>query len=757
MAVTQVGTPGAFQVQNGSNTPSVAGVWDASQTRTAGNLLIAVVMNHGITTAGTPGTPSGWTLEEVATSGGATPFIGIYSKVAAGGDTAPTFSATNTGTASNSNMAVGLLEFTGQKASTPTLGTSSITGTTENSNTDTTSANVPATGCVVVSAWANRTSTTGGITWTAGTGFTNILSVVTGQRCKVVIDLDTSPSSGSACSDASSWAIASQAYAGAILIIQPAASNATATPSLVSGTTTITGPAVGGGVSLFPSLVSTSVSITTPSVVATWGAIISHDFDSGTSGNSVQSTDGVDAGSTQFNTVSIGTGCVFQYSNAFAAHGTLSALISVSTTSAASYGQYNASLIGSPSKAYFRAYVYIPSGTWVAKNTRVYSSNDGGTPNVSVIITSTLKAQMQDTVPTTMATSTVSVPLDQWFRIEGWSNTSATVGQGEIKVFTTSADATSPDETITSTATYNTGANIPTFYRFGQTSVNTNIPIHYTDDVAICADKYIGPVAAGSVTITPSLVSPSTAITAPSVTVVTNATVTPSLVSPSTTITAPTITRTALATPSLVSASTAITAPTFVSSVAITPSLVSASTAITAPSISIAGLTAPSLVLASTTIGAPTITRTALAVPSLVSASTIITTPSITSSSGASVTPSLVSVSTTITGPAIVATALVTPSLVSASTAITGPTITRTALATPAVVLSTTSITTPTIAQVAAPSLLLATVTIATPVLPSTMGGYVGSSGSSAISGSWATLANAEGSGTGDYTTWTAV
>jgi hypothetical protein len=179
-------------------------------------------------------------------------------------------------------------------------------------------------------------------------------------------------------------------------------------------------------------------------------ATISQDFEVGTPGNSVSTSDSVDGNSTQFNNVTIGTGAVFAYSNTQAAHGSQSVTISTGATSAVAYAYYNLSVLGSPAKSWFRIYVYIPSSTWGAgRNTRIGGVYNGGTQGVALLVTSARKVQISDATTAVMGISTGTVPLDQWFRVEGYCVTSATVGQGEVKLFTTSLDASSPDETVT--------------------------------------------------------------------------------------------------------------------------------------------------------------------------------------------------------------------------------------------------------------------------------------------------------------------
>lgn len=100
--VRRVGPPAI--VCDGNSTASLTAV--LPQTPTAGNLLIATVLMWGFSSVPSAATPTGWTLVR-STTGSAGSNIGVvavFYKVAAGGDSAPTF------TISNPNSTVLLVE-----------------------------------------------------------------------------------------------------------------------------------------------------------------------------------------------------------------------------------------------------------------------------------------------------------------------------------------------------------------------------------------------------------------------------------------------------------------------------------------------------------------------------------------------------------------------------------------------------------------------------------------------------------------------
>ena len=71
---------------------------------------------------------------------------------------------------------------------------------------------------------------------------------------------------------------------------------------------------------------------------------ITNDFETGTSAATISNANSGGGGATAFDTVSIGAGSVGAYSNAQAAHGTLSGLFSTGTAGNASYVTWAASV-----------------------------------------------------------------------------------------------------------------------------------------------------------------------------------------------------------------------------------------------------------------------------------------------------------------------------------------------------------------------------------------------------------------------------
>lgn len=247
MAVTEVGTPGAVQIQSGSDTGSVTGAWSGTQPRTAGDYLVAEVTAAGTTTAGAISTPSGWTQLATIQSGNDQQQVAIYGKVAAGSDAAPTFTATMTGTAATERMSCFLREYTGQDPTTPVPTTG--TGTAASSPvTITSGANVPSAGCMAVACTNTETSTAGTPTYAAGTGFTNDYNTgSTSARFHSASDSQAGPASGATVTDApTSTGDVTTQMTGVLIVIQPAASSVTGTASVALAPLALAGTGLAG-------------------------------------------------------------------------------------------------------------------------------------------------------------------------------------------------------------------------------------------------------------------------------------------------------------------------------------------------------------------------------------------------------------------------------------------------------------------------------------------------------------------------------
>ena len=219
--VTSFGTPGMVRATSGS----VTGSWGSGQSRTAGNQLVALVTAGGSTaSAAAISTPSGWT-QQVVTSNVATTanaWVAVYTKTAAGSDSAPAFTATLSGTVA---MTVTLFELAAAANLNPvdTYGTYASGGTAGTLTlTATTSGNVSVAGEFAVTCFCmERAAATN--TWTHGSGWANAANDgTTNTVLHTAVDYYANPSSGSTLAETGSWATETTAYgAGIILTVAP--------------------------------------------------------------------------------------------------------------------------------------------------------------------------------------------------------------------------------------------------------------------------------------------------------------------------------------------------------------------------------------------------------------------------------------------------------------------------------------------------------------------------------------------------------
>jgi len=181
VAITQTGTPAALSGTNLTSSSPVTGIWNGTQTLTAGDLLVAVVTASAATsvtaTAQNSGT-TGWTkLYEAwnSTTNAGHCLVAIWTKTATGADAAPAFTSTLTGAG---GMACALYELNGGAygIQADTYGTESSSGSgtgtaTIASTAVTTNANVAASGEFAIMGATRRraaiaTTITGSASWT---------------------------------------------------------------------------------------------------------------------------------------------------------------------------------------------------------------------------------------------------------------------------------------------------------------------------------------------------------------------------------------------------------------------------------------------------------------------------------------------------------------------------------------------------------------------------------------------------------------
>ena len=205
-SVTQVGTPSAVTVTGGSNSGSVTGTWSGTQPRTAGDVLIAVVTAYGTTSAGTVHCAnSAWAVAQggnAVITAGSVAETSMWVCYAEGGDAAPAFTTTSTGTAASAQMTCSLIELTGADYNSTVPVTGGITGTTAASLTVTGGANVPCAGCYAITSWNVVQSPAATQSWTPGSSWVNKSSTGAGTyTSQAFCDVYANPPAGAALSE----------------------------------------------------------------------------------------------------------------------------------------------------------------------------------------------------------------------------------------------------------------------------------------------------------------------------------------------------------------------------------------------------------------------------------------------------------------------------------------------------------------------------------------------------------------------------
>ncbi len=148
--------------------------------------------------------------------------------------------------------------------------------------------------------------------------------------------------------------------------------------------------------------------------------------------------------------------------------------------------------MGTQTQVWFRAYLYFTADP--AASVRVLNESQGTTACAVVVVTPSGKLQVRTgSTGTQTLTTTRVIPLNQWFRIEGYVTGSATAGQVELKLFQT-ADSTTPDETDASAPNINTYGTMD-HYSFGISTTAANVAEYWEDDIAISNAGYIGPAS----------------------------------------------------------------------------------------------------------------------------------------------------------------------------------------------------------------------------------------------------------------------
>lgn len=211
----------------------------------------------------------------------------------------------------------------------------------------------------------------------------------------------------------------------------------------------------------------------------------------GVPGVSVSNTNSGGASGNTFNAVVIGSGGTIVYSAAQAIHGNPVSILCQTTTSNASSLAWNSnSITQTQYQMWFCQYLLFPS--LPVASTRIYTTSAtglaGGTSRFVVTTAGTI--QLQNAAGSTVATTTNSVTIGQWCRIEGFTQASQGNGLIEVKIFAGHDDLV-PLETKTSALTdAGPGTNNTLF---GPNAGAVNQGPYYIGFAGVTNTGYMGP------------------------------------------------------------------------------------------------------------------------------------------------------------------------------------------------------------------------------------------------------------------------
>jgi len=225
---------------------------------------------------------------------------------------------------------------------------------------------------------------------------------------------------------------------------------------------------------------------------------VSADFETGVNGATIATTDTGSA--TAFDAVSTTpTNGVAVYDTTHVAFGSLAAKLGANASGAANAYVTWSTALGTVTDHFGRLYLYLTA--YGSGNIPIIWAGQGTTRGCRVDFTSTGKLAGFDNAGAALFTTfTNAIPLNQLVRIEWHFVCSATVGQGEVKLFNT-ASSTTPTETQTGTATKNTLAN-HTAVKIGvgpngEGSLTAN-GVLWMDNIIAGATSYPGPFVPAS-------------------------------------------------------------------------------------------------------------------------------------------------------------------------------------------------------------------------------------------------------------------
>ncbi|MEO6727744.1 MAG: hypothetical protein ABIM96_02345 [Candidatus Saccharimonas sp.] len=218
--------------------------------------------------------------------------------------------------------------------------------------------------------------------------------------------------------------------------------------------------------------------------------ILTNNASGGTNGTNVTYYNSGETSGTSWDYIYLGTGASITFSNAVA-RGNLSYKITTTATASSGFLSWNKQFSSGPT-FYIRFNAYLPAHP--STSFRFCEVTDGTTVGLSVGLNSSGKIVLRDGASTAIATTSLSMPVGRWFRVEIKCVSHATAGQVSYRLYT-EVDSPYPAEKINSAASFNTRPNglDLTSFRLGIVGFNISNYTYYLDDLAVSDTAYVGP------------------------------------------------------------------------------------------------------------------------------------------------------------------------------------------------------------------------------------------------------------------------